>query len=147
MRIKVLFVVELWIMSNQGSCNKCNTLNEYTEQFCTMCGERLPWAQKPTSNAPAPQPATPATKPHFITQMPTLGIIFLVGGICAALYFFILFDVSVAVPSMSFMGSEIGGGRVNNIGLMAQRQNGILISIAVAMLGGFLVFMSRSGKQ
>lgn len=31
-------------MSSKGKCLKCQTENEYTQVFCSFCGERLPWA-------------------------------------------------------------------------------------------------------
>lgn len=65
------------------------------------------------------------------------GLLLLVGLLWAG-YYFAIFDVSVEVPTGSFMGYEYGGGRVNNIGLMAQRQNGILIGMGVAVIGAIL---------
>jgi hypothetical protein len=68
----------------------------------------------------------------------------LLGGVLAACYFLFLFDTSVAVPTTEFMGVSVGGGRVNNIGLMADRQNGIIFSLGIAVLGMFLMFLGRS---
>lgn len=63
----------------------------------------------------------------------------LVGGTAIALYFFVAFDTSVEVPTTTVLGETFGGGRVNNLGLMADRQNGIMISGAVAIAGLLLV--------
>lgn len=48
-------------MSNTGTCNKCNTENEYSEQFCSMCGERLPWAMQRAVTPQAPTQPSPST--------------------------------------------------------------------------------------
>jgi hypothetical protein len=45
------------------------------------------------------------------------------------------FDTSVQLPTREFMGQSIGGGRVNNLGLIADRQNGMIAGAAAAVLG------------
>lgn len=48
----------------RGECPACNALNEYTEVCCSMCGQRLPWAQailNPQA-APASQQYNPTIK-------------------------------------------------------------------------------------
>ncbi|HTB84969.1 MAG TPA: hypothetical protein VK742_15040 [Candidatus Sulfotelmatobacter sp.] len=59
----------------------------------------------------------------------TAGILLLLGGLVVTAYFFFGFDPSV----------ESGMGRVNNIGLMADRQNGILIGIGLAIVGTIML--------
>lgn len=54
-------------------------------------------------------------------------------------------DVSVAVPTQTFMGETFGGGRVNNIGLMNDRQNLVMLGSALG-LGGLLL-MLLGGKR
>jgi len=70
------------------------------------------------------------------------GLLFL-GGIIAAVYFFVSFDTSVAVPSTTILGTTIGGGRVNNLGLMQDRQNGIIFGFGAALLGAALIYLGR----
>jgi len=70
--------------------------------------------------------------------MRALGFLLLLVGGSAAFYFLAVFDPSVDVPATTIMGQSIGGGRVNNLGLMADRQNGIVISSVVAV-GGLLL--------
>lgn len=48
---------------NQGICPACNTVNEYTEPNCTMCGRRLPWAPAQAKLAPPP-PGASTVKPN-----------------------------------------------------------------------------------
>ena len=68
----------------------------------------------------------------------SFGILFLVGGLICAAYFFVAFDTSV---------SSSYGGRVNNIGLLNQRQNGIMIGIGASILGGLLIIIGKNNKK
>lgn len=71
--------------------------------------------------------------------MKSFGWLLLLGGIIGAFYFFVIFDTTVDVPSTSFMGESIGGGSVNNLGLMSEQQNGIIISVGAAILGVLMI--------
>lgn len=62
------------------------------------------------------------------------GLFLLVCGLIAAVYFFAIFDTSVPT-SMGF--------RVNNIGLMQDRQNGIIFGFGAAIAGGVLMYIGR----
>ena len=66
-------------------------------------------------------------------------------GLVVASYFFLGFDTPVEVPSSEVAGQTVGGGRVNNIGLMNQRQNGIMIAAVVALIGIVLFVAGRGG--
>ncbi|HXT70956.1 MAG TPA: hypothetical protein VN700_14440 [Vicinamibacterales bacterium] len=48
------------------------------------------------------------------------------------------------MPTTEVAGQTIGGGRVNNIGLMNQRQNGIMIAGLVAIIGVVLFVVGRN---
>lgn len=72
--------------------------------------------------------------------MGVIGIILIALGILGACFFFFLFNTTVAVPNFD----GFGGGYVNNIGLMADRQDGILFSFGMAIIGCFLFFIDRS---
>lgn len=67
-----------------------------------------------------------------------LGIVMLVGGSFGLFYYWLLFDNTVS----SY------GGRVHNIGLMQERQTGLIISGIAVVLGFVCVLMDRaSGKS
>ena len=111
---------------------------------CKHCGEML--ASKPadttkavpvTAGSALPNPTTPNGIP-IGTILFGLGII----GIFAALSM----DVSVAVPVQTILGERIGGGRVNNIGLMQDRQNYLMLS-GLFVIGGIILAVAggRSG--
>ena len=51
-------------------------------------------------------------------------------GLLGAFYFVLMFDTSVPTEA---------GGRVNNIGLIADRQNGLIFSLGLAIIGTLLV--------
>lgn len=70
-----------------------------------------------------------------------LGLLLLICGLMAAVFFGAIFDVSVEVP---YTGPSFGlPDRVNNVGLMADRQNGIIFGFAAAIAGGALMFVGR----
>jgi hypothetical protein len=69
--------------------------------------------------------------------MQTLGAVLLIAGIALAAYFFLAFDASV----------ESGYGRINNIGLMADRQNGIIIGIGLGVAGTIMLAIGSRNKN
>ena len=89
--------------------------------------------------ASGPQP-TPAVRAGFLKG---LGAFLFLGGVVGAVYFYAYFDTSVEVPTLDILGQSVGGGRVNNLGLMQDRQNGLIISIGVALVGLLLVAMGE----
>jgi hypothetical protein len=132
-------------------------MDDFDEE-CPRChgqGIATPPAVVPPQPAPqstpvAPPPvSTPASQIKFADAAAyerlcgLCGIGFL-GGLAIAIYFFFFFDTSVAVPSVSFMGEEFGGGRVNNIGLMAQRQNGILFGFGTSIVSAIVYFLLQN---
>lgn len=85
---------------------------------------------------------TEAEKPYYqrnIGCAPVLGSLLIIVGVAAAFYFFTAFDTSVEVPKQELLGQSFGGMRVNNLGLMQDRQNGILMGIGSAVFGLILV--------
>jgi hypothetical protein len=71
------------------------------------------------------------------------GLALLLGGMATACYYFFYFDTSVTVPG----GEFIGVSRINNIGLISQRQNGIVFSIGASLLGCLLIFLGRDSTK
>jgi hypothetical protein len=67
----------------------------------------------------------------------TIGGLLLVAGLAIAAYFFLGFDASV----------ESGSGRVMNLGLMADRQNGIIIGIGLGVVGAIMLVIGLRGKN
>jgi hypothetical protein len=56
-----------------------------------------------------------------------------------------MFDTSVKVPKREILGTVIGGGRINNVGLMKDQQNGIIVGFGVAAIGAVLMLIKGSG--
>lgn len=76
------------------------------------------------------------TKPGEISGGQAVGVLLLLAGLAGLVYFFLFFDVSVPV----------GGGHVNNIGLMADRQNGVIVAAVAALVGVVLaVALKKKG--
>ena len=67
-----------------------------------------------------------------------LGDMMAILGISGMFYFFVAFEVSV--PSAGF-------GRVVNLGLMQDRQNGIIVSSVVLIVGVLLALLSPDKKD
>ncbi len=66
------------------------------------------------------------------------------GGLLCGTYFLVAFDTSIEVPG----GQAIGIERVNNIGLLQDRQNGIYLGFGAAAVGlAIRVFGKRESKQ
>ena len=74
--------------------------------------------------------------------MREFGLVLLIAGLCGTFYFALMFDTSVEVPETSFMEQTIGGDRVNNLGLMADRQNGIIVSLGIAVIGTLMMLFA-----
>ena len=75
-----------------------------------------------------------------------IGGLMIIGGLIAAAYFFFFFNSSVGFSTQEIFGQTIGGGRVNNLGLIAERQNGIIFSFGVAIVGDAIASFARSRK-
>jgi hypothetical protein len=69
--------------------------------------------------------------------LPMFGVLLLILGLVVAAYFFLAFDASV----------ESGGGRVNNLGLMADRQNGLIAGIGLCIVGTIMLAIRSLGKN
>lgn len=79
---------------------------------------------------------TPTTKGGS-SGLQTLGALLLIAGLAITAYFFLGYDTSV----------ESGVGRVNNLGLMADRQNGIIIGIGLGVVGTIMLAIGSRGKN
>jgi hypothetical protein len=90
--------------------------------------------RQPQAAAPLPQPLQPSAGSSGLR---TFGTLLLVAGLAVAAYFFLAFDTSV----------ESGMGRVNNLGLMADRQNGIIIGIGLGVVGAIILVIGSRGKN
>ena len=103
------------------TCAKCSTLLPIGSRFCPGCG--LAFSQ--------PVPATLAAVRQTVSGTRVFGGLMLVLGLLILGYFLMFFDTTVAVGS--FMGEGSDGARVNNLGLMADRQNGIIVGMGLAI--------------
>jgi peptidoglycan/LPS O-acetylase OafA/YrhL len=105
--------------------------------------------------APTPDPVTEPPDQHHPGEarpvttagkntrgLTLLATILIIAGIASLVYFLFFFDTSVAVPTQEFTG----GGRVNNLGLLQDRQNGIIVS-SVALMIGVIIAVAESLKK
>jgi len=78
--------------------------------------------------------------------MKTVGLILFTGGLILMMYALLIMDTSVAVdyPASNNYGLP---DRVNNIGLMADRQNYLIVSGIVIIIGLVLAFTAKSRTE
>jgi hypothetical protein len=86
--------------------------------------QRIPLSHSPQKN-------------HGSSGLQIIGTLFLIGGLAVIAYFFLAFDTSV----------ESGFGRVNNLGLMADRQNGIIIGVGLSLVGTIMFVIASRNKN
>lgn len=107
-------------------CPDCGRENSNMAPACVGCGRPASagWADPSGFVNVNAGPAQPAS--DSVTGGQVIGVLLFLGGIAAALYFFLAFDVSVNLD---------GARRIVNLGLMQERQNGILMGGGAALLG------------
>lgn len=99
---------------------------------CKHCGERI--LRKNAVTSPYLRDLR-ARRSSGNPGLRVVGALMFIGGVVALGYFFLFFDTSVAVPTQVIFGQAIGGGRVNNLGLMQDRQLGITVGGIATGLG------------
>lgn len=85
--------------------------------------------------------------------MKILGFFLTIGGLAALIYCSAFYDTSVAVPKLN--PADFGlerlpvatPDRVNNLGLMQNRQNGIIVSLATVLIGVVLLVVPAARPQ
>ena len=126
------------------NCSRCNAPLAPGSMFCPKCG--LPFGQPVPGAGPGYQPQQAATTAvsDGSPALRVFGCLVLLGGLALAGYYFLIFDTSVTVPTTEMFGQTVGGEQVNNLGLMAERQNGILIGMGGALLGAIMMYAGRA---
>lgn len=114
-------------------CPDCGKMVSDQAEACPNCGRPVTANVRPQNQADV---STFESKPQDSPLLKFVGAFLFLGGVAFAVYYLAYFDTSVAVPATEILGQTIGGGRVNNIGLMQDRQNGLIFS-SVAALAGF----------
>lgn len=120
-------------------CPDCGKMVSDQAEACPSCGRPVSVKAYPQAEAGM---STPASAPQGSPILKVVGALLFLGGIAFAIYYFAYFDPSVPVPTTEILGQTIGGGRVNNLGLMQDRQNGLIFSSVATLAGLLLVIMA-----
>ncbi len=94
------------------------------------------------------RPASIITRPPRVPAPPStaaassqVGVFLMLAGFAISAYFFFVYDTSVRVESRYVTGfGSVGGGRVNNLGLMQNRQLGCIGGLVLTVAGLALTF-------
>ena len=144
-----LEIVESKPIVDSKDCPYCGEQVLAVAKKCKHCGETLDVDMRAAEedkrlaiNSARTQRKKRPPAWYTVRPLVIIGISLLLFGVLGALYYFTM-DTSVAVPSSEFMGQSFGGSRVYNIGLMQERQNGLIISLAVCGLGLAIAVIGR----
>ena len=147
-------------MSITATCPSCGRKKPMPDHFrwrrmrCPKCRaefilkpESMPLGVKEGSDtAGDPQSGSGGLAPSMampgVNSWRVIGTIFLCGGLAIALWFLIHLD-TVRGPLEEGAGVRSGGQRVHNTGLMHQRENGIMLCVIVAVLGGAILIVDQ----
>lgn len=111
-----------------GNCPECNSLLEANNKY-GMSRDLLDIKRGDVGTS-------------FLSNLTALLIL---AGAGIIIYYMFFFDTSVAVPGAESLGIE--SGRVNNIGLLADKQNGILCGFGLAFFGVIAaIYIDFKGK-
>ena len=111
---------------------------------CKHCGEMLSGAP---ATPVAPEPTQSAeSAAASVSGLSVFGALMFIGGSSVLIYYWQFFDTSVSVPVQTILGETFGGGRVHNIGLMQDRQTGMIVGGVLAAMG-FLCALASSLKK
>lgn len=140
-------------MGKYRECPKCGSLIDSRADTCKFCKTKAPLAGKVAKKSLTNLKKQDQRENHrsIMTKkfalLPFIGALMIIGGIVAVIYFAMFFDTSVATPTTQMFGQTIGGDRVNNLGLMNDRSNGIMIGIGAAIFGLILSIVAKSKSK
>jgi hypothetical protein len=113
-------------------CPHCSATVGPYDQKCGACGKGLSGRALLATSSDAQATAS--------SPMRNFGVVLCVLGLVVAAYFLVAFDTSVEVP-----GND--GRRVNNLGLMADRQNGLIVSVGAVIVGALFIVGASIAKR
>lgn len=99
---------------------------------CKHCGERLDTQNEEREKS---------------SGLGVLGKLAFIAGSIILIYYWQFYDTSVAVPTETIFGQTVGGGRVNNLGLMQDRESGIIVGGIIAAFGLFCLISSGRNRR
>jgi len=125
-------------------CPQCGVDLVAVGKYCASCGAEIEKSNTLESPIYFQQEESILTKKFSGVKL--LGVVLILIGISVIYYFSSVFQVTVTTQPIPFMGQEIGGGQhINNIGLMADRQNGLIGGYA-SIIVGVLLFLFGDRK-
>lgn len=111
------------------------------KEVCPHCGKPTPEYAESRKPSQENFDKTSGAAMKSLTRM--FGLFLVLSGLGAAVYFYAFFETSVVVPETQIFGTTVGGGRVANLSLMEERQNGIIFGFGAFLVGAIVMFLGR----
>lgn len=128
------------------ACPDCEQPISTAAPTCPHCGRPRDTTPPPAVTRPKPAGYVPVAEEEPVNWLRTVGVLLLIGGAIWLLYALNM-DTSVATDPVSFGGITIPSQRVNNLGLMSQKQNYIIVASLTLVAGLITTLFDRHRKQ
>ncbi len=119
-------------------CSQCGHESPDDSQFCPKCGKNIGETAL-TEQKVVATGSTASGNPGLQKFLAYFGITALLVGLATVIYYLNFFSVTISTPQISIFGQPVLGSDITNIGLLSERQNGLIVGISEALFGGLLL--------
>jgi hypothetical protein len=122
-------------------CNKCKTVIPASVDECPNCNTRVPLDY--ATGLPITSLSTNEQFQRQQNGFALVGWVVAIVGLAVCIYFLGFFDPTVTIPGTVNLGGNTPEMKVNNIGLAADRQNGVVCGVGAIVVGGLIIMSNR----